>query len=211
MALRFGRQDQVKFSNLHEYYYALGFLANKNNAEIRWENNEEQGAWGSEGRIHCLVSENNFPPFFKFTAGRGNVYARINCNDYVSDLVSKHNFKNKGIGQRVEDILSTVPDNYQDDFISGYGKPISKIKYEPRKGESSIIKESKQAEQPQPKVDDYQPPKIIVGSKVKHKSFGVGTVNSVDSTNLYCSVIFDVGEKKFVIKSAFKDKYLELI
>ena len=54
---RYGAQNQVSFRDLHEYYFALGFLANEKNAEIRWENNEEQGAWGSEGRIHCLVPE----------------------------------------------------------------------------------------------------------------------------------------------------------
>ena len=82
LKMKYGSTDQVSFKNLHEYYFALGFLANNKNAELRWENNEEQGAWGSEGRIHCLVPPSRFPQFFRFTAGRGKVYARINCNEF---------------------------------------------------------------------------------------------------------------------------------
>ena len=90
--LSYGRQDQVHFRNLEEYYFTLGFLANSKNAELRWEHNEDQGAWGSEGRIHCLIPETKFPPFFRFTAGRGNVFARIKCNEYVANLVMNHHF-----------------------------------------------------------------------------------------------------------------------
>ena len=39
--LRFGQQGQVSFRDQEEYYYALGFLANSRNAELRWENNED--------------------------------------------------------------------------------------------------------------------------------------------------------------------------
>ena len=64
--LFYGKQGQVKFNTLMEYYYTLGFLADGKRAELRWENNENQGAWGSEGRIHCMVDPRMFPPFFKF-------------------------------------------------------------------------------------------------------------------------------------------------
>lgn len=102
--MRYGLQGQVSFSDLNEYYYTLGFLANTRNAEIRWENNEESGAWGSEGRIHCLVPEECFPQCFRFTAGLGSVYARINCNEYVSTLVTEHHFNYNSSHQNIEKI-----------------------------------------------------------------------------------------------------------
>lgn len=116
----FGKENQVCFRDWHEYYFALGFLANSNNAEIRWEHNENQGAWGSEGRIHCLVPCERFPQNFNFTAGRGSVYARINCNDYVKALVEKHKFSMNSRNNSFNEILSTVPDEYVKDFRSGY-------------------------------------------------------------------------------------------
>lgn len=118
--LSYGNSDQVFFRNWEEYYVALGFLANPRHAEIRWEHNEDQGAWGSEGRIHCLVPAEDFPQNFRFTAGRGNVYARINCNDYVQDLVMSHNFSYNERHHNKTQIYSTVPEEYRNAFWSGY-------------------------------------------------------------------------------------------
>ena len=120
MLLNYGQKNQVSFANEYEYYYALGFLANDNHAELHWEHNEDQGAWGSEGRIHCLVPQHSFPQNFMFTAGRSGVYARINCNDYVEALINYHNFSYNGNPNNILNILSTVPEQYKDTFMNGY-------------------------------------------------------------------------------------------
>ena len=122
--LYYGSQGQVHFRDLNEFYYALGFLANSRNAELRWENNEEQGAWGSEGRIHCLVPQEKFPQNFRFTAGRGKVFARINCNDYVGMLVTQYNFNYNSCIQNVDKILKSVPMTYRQSFYDGYGQKV---------------------------------------------------------------------------------------
>ena len=116
----FGRNRQVHFDSQEQFFYALGFLANNSHAEIIWEHNEEQGAWASEGRIHCLVPPANFPQNFTFTAGNGNVYARINCNDFVRLLIENHNFACRGLPQDIQLILSTVPQQYHSVFMNGY-------------------------------------------------------------------------------------------
>lgn len=111
---------QVQFETWEEYYYALGFLSNNRYAEIKWEHNEDQGAWASEGRIHCLVPKTQFPPFFRFTAGRGRIYARINCNEYVENLVEEHGFLTNCARQDYNVILATVPHQYIQSFLDGY-------------------------------------------------------------------------------------------
>ena len=51
---KFGKRNKLKFSSPREYYETLGFLAKSDRlVSFHWEQNEEQGAWGSEGRIHC--------------------------------------------------------------------------------------------------------------------------------------------------------------
>lgn len=120
MSINFGLKNQVTFNNMSEYYYAMGFLANNDNAELRWEHNEDQGAWGSEGRIHCLIPADQFPQYFRFTAGRGKVYARINCNEYVSKLIIEHKFSYNGALNNISDILSTVPARFKNVFMSGF-------------------------------------------------------------------------------------------
>lgn len=211
---RYGVQNQVSFRDLHEYYFALGFLANAKNAEIRWEKNEEQGAWGSEGRIHCLVPEDKFPQFFKFTAGRGTVYARINCNDYVGTLVTEHNFNYNSKGQNVDAILETVPDSYRRDFQDGYGgkldiNPLYKQKSAERKKPSVCPKaqhapQEVEKQEPKPKL---VPIPIAVGETVIHKTFGKGTVSSVDGN--YITVKFPTEEqKKFSNPSSFDKGFL---
>lgn len=118
MRLSYGSTEQVNFPDSHEYYYALGLLASARRTSINWEHNEEQGAWGPEGRIHVYADLALFSPYFAVTAGTGRVLGRINCNDYVSKLVNRHNFAFGAI-QNIPLIMSTVPRRYQGDFVRG--------------------------------------------------------------------------------------------
>ena len=48
---------QIQFTSESQYYQALGYLAKSDGtSSIHWEHNENQGAWGSEGRIHFYVN-----------------------------------------------------------------------------------------------------------------------------------------------------------
>jgi len=219
--LRFGQQAQVSFRNQEEYYYALGFLANARNAELRWENNEDAGAWGSEGRIHCLVPEDRFPQCFRFTAGRGSIYARVNCNDYVGTLITEHNFSYNGNSQNVEKIIETVPEEFRDAFRKGYGIKIDiNPTYKPaiRRGTISTTSErsggqkttTEQESTNSTKTVQKNPPlPIPVGTEVIHRSFGKGIVYEVDKN--YLRIRFStIGEKSFVNPDAFEKGFLSL-
>lgn len=120
MQLEFGKYGQVSFRSLDDYYFALGYLSNSNHAVIRWEHNEDQGAWGSEGRILFKADPDEIPPFFKLTAGTGGTTARTNCNEYVERLVRVHLFKEYNDASNVRSIESTVPQNYLNQFRAGF-------------------------------------------------------------------------------------------
>ena len=111
----FGTQNQIRFNSESEYYQALGYLAKSDKTSIHWERNEEQGAWGSEGRIHFYVQNPNIPGYFRLTAGTGNIIHRTNCNDFVQNLVQNHNFQ-YGDSQNISNIRSTIPTQYINDF-----------------------------------------------------------------------------------------------
>lgn len=119
MKLSYGSNGQVHFSDEKEYYYALGFLASAKRTSMHWEHNEEQGAWGSEGRIHCYKELSLFPLSFRITAGTGTVLGRINCNDYVKELEETHYFSYGRVNQDTTLIMSTVPARYRADFLRG--------------------------------------------------------------------------------------------
>ena len=118
MKLDYGTTGQVHFSDAHEYYFVLGLLARTKRTSIVWEHNEDQGAWASEGRIHIRADRGLFSTNFNITAGRGSVVGRVNCNDYVSTLQTRHNFA-LGVTQSIPLIMTTVPEKYLDDFIRG--------------------------------------------------------------------------------------------
>lgn len=120
MQLTFGTKDQVTFDTEESYYYTLGFLAKSNCTELRWEHNEDQGAWGSEGRIHCNGDTKSYPEPLKkaFTAGTGKILQRVNCNEYVENLANKHKFK-MGNTQNVAAIRGTVPPEHMAAFDRG--------------------------------------------------------------------------------------------
>ena len=117
---RFGTNGQIQFDNENQYYQLLGYLAKSNGStSIVWEHNEDQGAWGSEGRIQIYTY--NMPQIgnYALTAGNGgNVISRINCNEFVENLRTNHNFR-YGKVQDVNSIRATIPDEYLSDFDSG--------------------------------------------------------------------------------------------
>ena len=115
----FGRNGQVRFSSPNEYYQLLGYLAKSDGSTaITWENNEDSGAWGSEGRIH--FNRRNIPRLgtLKFTAGNGSTIYRVNCNPFVEHLSKYHGFV-QGKYQNISRIRATIPSEYLKDFDLG--------------------------------------------------------------------------------------------
>lgn len=116
----FGSKGQIQFANEHEFYTFLGYLAKSDGStSIVWEHNENQGAWGSEGRIQVYVS--NLPHIgqLSMTAGNGgDIISRINCNEFVENICTQHNFV-YGDKQNAALIRQTVPIQYQTDFDNG--------------------------------------------------------------------------------------------
>ena len=116
----FGSKGQIQFANEHEYYTFLGYLAKSDGSiSIVWEHNENQGAWGSEGRIQVHIS--NMPNIgqLAITAGNGgDVISRINCNEFVENICTNHGF-NYGKNQDIIKIRQTIPLQYQADFDKG--------------------------------------------------------------------------------------------
>ena len=130
--LRFGsRAPYLEFKDEHEFFEALGLLASRKHTRLCWEHNEDNNAWGSEGRIQCYSACTKFPRAFRdrMSAGVGNIDARINCNDYVQYLVSHWGFmphRNPPYTTEQIDVpddsalLAKVPAVYQPDFLRGY-------------------------------------------------------------------------------------------
>jgi len=115
----FGKNQQITFRNESEFYQAIGYLCRNNRAtSIQWENNEEQGAWGSEGRIHFYIDNPNITGCFSLTAGNGAIYSRTNCNEFIENLVTNYSF-NYGYEQNIQNVRNQIPAGYQNDFDIG--------------------------------------------------------------------------------------------
>ncbi len=114
----FGSNGQVQFNNENEYYQLIGYLAKSDgSSSIVWEHNEEQGAWASEGRIQLFTQ---IPDIFhlSLTAGVGNIWRRVNCNEFVENLRADHNFV-IGDRQNIASVRSTIPPAFLPDFEIG--------------------------------------------------------------------------------------------
>ena len=121
----FGTRRRMKFETPEIYWETLRFLAKSDGSiAIVWERNEEQGAWGSEGRIHCHKNLEKFtiPLQRKFTRGRAKkVLHRINCNEFIKDITLNHAFV-LGESQPTVRIRETVPEMYLVDFDRGLAR-----------------------------------------------------------------------------------------
>ncbi len=114
----FGTQNQMRFADDHEFFQFLGYLAKSDgSSSLVWEHNEEQGAWASEGRIQ-LFKQLPRPWNVKITAGVGNIYGRINCNQFIQYIRTNYGYV-EGRSQDVAAILGNIPAEYVVDFNNG--------------------------------------------------------------------------------------------
>ena len=86
--LVYGENGQVRFFSEEEKREAIDYILNSPNVDFNiHENNQDQGAWGPEDRIH-LKREEGVPECLKrnMTAGRPGLYGRINCKEFCKEL-----------------------------------------------------------------------------------------------------------------------------
>lgn len=116
----FGTKQQITFNSEAEYYEFLGYLSKSDGTTILvWEHNDEQGAWAKEGRILFFVAQ---PAALRanllHTAGVGNITTRVNCNEFILNIIGDHHFE-LGETQNIPNIRATVPNQYHADFDGG--------------------------------------------------------------------------------------------
>lgn len=93
--LIYGKNAQVKFYNEEEKKEAFEYLLTSENVDFDiHENNQLQGGWGPEDRIH-FKSVENIPECLKrnMTAGNDSLYGRINCKELCEELRKIKNTK----------------------------------------------------------------------------------------------------------------------
>ncbi len=86
--LVYGKKGQVHFKNEEEKKVAIDYILSSSNVNFNiHENNQNQGAWGPEDRIH-FKSENGVPDCLKeiMTAGDRSNYGRINYKEFCEEI-----------------------------------------------------------------------------------------------------------------------------
>lgn len=123
--LHWGRPPQLVFESENEYFRALGHLVNPEAYSISYEYNKKNGSYSDACRIHILSNAQNIPQAFE---NKRTTNGRINCNEYVENLIDKHNFvrENQRIYCMFEEVAKTVPDEYFPDFAKGYNESTQK-------------------------------------------------------------------------------------
>lgn len=201
-----GRNGQVRFASEQEYYRIIGYLArSKGETELTWEHNEEQGAWGSEGRIHFYDDIQKFPNNFSYTKGRGNVTYRVNCNDFVEHLSNRFKFV-QGKYQNIAAIRQSIPQEwvkYFDEGVQGLGHPTTPITrttvFAP-----IVPKQTTNVSSVSPEWWSG----LNVGDKVKHIKFGEGRIDTISN---FLVVNFMGVQKKFQYPDCFVKGFFEKI
>ena len=114
------KHSGIRYSSWEAFAFALGYLANRlhyrniNDSgliELHFESNDNQGAWGKEGRIHyygerAYLSSEFLDWYNAKSAGVNNITYRINSNDYIYSLVYDFGFEVKRyVGYTTADIF----------------------------------------------------------------------------------------------------------
>lgn len=91
--LVYGNNGQVRFNSEEELRIAIEYILSSDNVDYDvHEDNQNQGAWGPEERIH-FKSEQGVPECLKrnMTAGRPGLYGRINCKEFSEMIRTEAN------------------------------------------------------------------------------------------------------------------------
>ena len=117
-SLNFGT---LKFGYQKEYYIALGIFCNSKAFSISYEPNKSTGSYADAYRMRKLSTAKKLIKPIEDAIRSGN---RINCNNYVVNLIEHHNFiqNGKAICGTLENVVKTVPESYLSDFIEGFTK-----------------------------------------------------------------------------------------
>ena len=122
--LSWGNIPKLVFKDAEEYFRTLGQLSNNKAFTISFEPNKNTGSYADAYRIRVLMGAQNITQALqnKITSNM-----RINCNEYVLNLVENHNFVQSGntIVCTFENVLKTVPDQYKLIFMQGYNEVVS--------------------------------------------------------------------------------------
>lgn len=89
--LVYGKNRQVRFDSEQEKEDAINYILTSSNVDFGiHEENQNQGAWGPEDRIH-FKKEEGVPESLKklMTAGRTGLYGRINCKEFCDEIRSR--------------------------------------------------------------------------------------------------------------------------
>lgn len=116
----FGTKYQVQFDTAEDYYEFLGYLSKEDGTtKLVWEHNDEQGAWGEEGRIHFnKLQPKALNAKLSHTSGNGSTISRVNCNEFVNHIAEHHFFQPNGTQSKAK-IRKTIPEEYLIDFDRG--------------------------------------------------------------------------------------------
>lgn len=88
--LVYGKNGQLRFESEEEKAQAIRYILESPNVDFHiHENNQEQGAWGPEDRIHFRSGEDVPACLLRnMTAGKNGIFGRINCGEFCEELRS---------------------------------------------------------------------------------------------------------------------------
>ena len=201
--LCWGKNPQLVFESLNEYYRALGHLTNEEGYSISYEYNKKNGSYSDACRIHILSKVRNIPKAFE---NKRTTAGRINCNEYVSNLIENHCFIQSGniYLRNFDDVLSTVPKEYISDFLIGYEEATEK-ETPPRvcytaEAINTMGKSLKQYEQPSKVSNQLNFAKVVKKGKRDYitqyiKDFEIGEAGESLVYKYECNII-EAAKKK---------------
>lgn len=210
--LHWGKHPQLVFESANEYYRALGHLTNAKAYSISYEDNKKNGSYSDAFRIHILSQATNIPRAFQKKITTND---RINCNQYVENLINNHNFIREGkqIYCLFENVIKSVPNEFVSDFSTGYSES------SPRDekhffSEKSIVKE-KESDLTEVNIPKNKPKRKSSGTKKSKtkKDYLKEQIKNTDIGNRGEKIVFDTEKRK--LETAVKagrienvDKYL---
>lgn len=89
--LVFGKKQQVRFNSEEELRIAIDYILSSDNVDFNvHEDNQNQGAWAPEERIH-FKKQDGVPECLQrnMTAGKAGIYGRINCKEFCDSVRAK--------------------------------------------------------------------------------------------------------------------------
>ncbi|HEP3563287.1 TPA: DUF3553 domain-containing protein [Streptococcus pyogenes] len=197
-------ENAIKLTN---YAEELTMISAKELLETIKNNDVAYAIVNEDGAVYCNLETSNIMDIYGHNGEDGHFYGvygdavggQLDSRNVPDDVILKAIKLMLGLGEPVKRSELSMGSDFKRTFVDGYFEVVELMK------QSGLIQDKEENEKVKEWIEDH---KVVVGSTVKHPSFGTGTVLKIKDNTI--TIDFeDKGRKSLALEAVVESDLLD--